>query len=443
MESVSGLEEQKRISVNDAIKIAIELHKRGEIEEAITLYNDILVADPNNPDAIHYLGVVKHQLGESEEAIDLLTRSLDLAPGNVSAINNLGNVYREVGKLERAEECYRDVLKIAPRHADTLINLAISLRGLNKKDDALATIKQAIEANPTHPLAWHNLGNIYRDLRQLDDAFFAYQQSEQLDPKNDKSSMEIARILALTGRREEAVKVLKRLVDRKPDDVVVQHMLASISGDNIPDRASDAYVRKTFDSFAASFDESLARLEYKAPRLVADQVISFAGDSKLDILDLGCGTGLCGPLLRPFANRLVGVDLSEGMLVRAKRREVYDDLAENELTAYLLETDAEFGAIICVDTFVYFGKLDEAVVAAEKRLLPGGIFVFTVERHEEDVSEEAYRLQYHGRYSHTQEYLTQTVADAGLILDHIAQIVPRTESGKPVAGTLVVARKKE
>ena len=442
MDPVSGLEEQNRISVESAIKIAIELHKRGEIEEAVTLYNDILVADPDNPDAIHYLGVVKHQLGESEEAIGLLTRSLDLAPDNISAINNLGNVYREIGKLERAEECYRDVLKIAPRHADTLINLAISLRGLKKTDDALATIKEAIEANPTHPLAWHNLGNIYRDLKRLDDAFFAYQQAEQLDPKNDKSSMEIARILSLTGRREEAVKVLKRVIDREPDNVVAQHMLASVSGDDIPDRASNAYVRKTFDSFAASFDESLARLEYKAPRLVADQVISYAGDGKLDILDLGCGTGLCGPLLKPVANRLVGVDLSAAMLVRAKRRKVYDELAENELTAYLRETDAEFGAIICVDTFVYFGKLDEAVIAAGERLLPGGIFVFTVERHEEEVSEDAYRLQHHGRYSHTQDYLSQTVADAGLVLDDLAQIVPRMESGEPVSGTLVVARKQ-
>jgi predicted TPR repeat methyltransferase len=442
MDPVSGLEEQTRISVESAIKIAIELHKRGEIEEAITLYNDILAADPENPDAIHYLGVVKHQMGESEEAIELLTRSLDLVPGNVSAINNLGNVYREVGKLDRAEECYRDVLKIAPRHADTLINLAISLRGLNKKDDALTTIKEAIEANPTHPLAWHNLGNIYRDLKRLDDAFFAYQQSEQLDPKNDKSSMEIARILSLTGRREDAIKVLNRLIDREPDNVVAQHMLASISGDDIPDRASDAYVRKTFDDFAACFDESLSRHEYKAPRLVSDLIISHARDSKLDILDLGCGTGLCGALLRPVANRLVGVDLSGEMLIRAERRKVYDDLAESELTSYLHETDAEFGAIICVDTFVYFGKLDEAVAAAGERLLPGGIFVFTVERHEEEVSEEDYRLQHHGRYSHTQDYLSRTVAAAGLAVDQLEQIVPRMESGEPVSGTLVVARKQ-
>ncbi|WP_204319811.1 class I SAM-dependent DNA methyltransferase, partial [Klebsiella pneumoniae] len=85
-------------------------------------------------------------------------------------------------------------------------------------------------------------------------------------------------------------------------------LLAAISGENVPDRASDAYVANLFDAFAATFDHKLARLDYRAPELVAEAVAASqeAGTTGLAILDAGCGTGLCGPSLRPFADRLIG-----------------------------------------------------------------------------------------------------------------------------------------
>lgn len=437
----SGPGEGATISVEKALGLAIDFHKVGKVEDAVDVYEVILSAHPDNPDAVHYLGVAKHQLGESEEAIELVSRSLELAPGNVNAINNLGNIYREIGKLERAEECYREVLGLAPQHVDSLINMAVSLRGLDKTDEALKVIKGAIEINPEHPQAWHNLGNIYRDQKQYDDALSAYQRSDLLDPADAKSSLEVARILALSDRKDDAVEVLKRVLQRDPENAIAKHTLASVGGEDIPERASDEYVRSTFDNYASSFDESLARLEYKAPNKVADEVLAFAGGRKLDILDVGCGTGLCGPLLRPVASSLVGIDLSSAMLKKAERREVYDELAEAELTAYLLEADAQYDVIICVDTLVYFGRIDEVLEAAGNRLRAGGCLVFTVERHADDDCPEAYRLQHHGRYSHSDEYVSQTITASGLKLERLEHIVPRKELGEPVSGTLVVAYK--
>ncbi len=68
----------------------------------------------------------------------------------------------------------------------------------------------------------------------------------------------------------------------------------------------------TFDSFAASFDSKLAKLLYRAPALVAEMLAEpdVEASKSLDVLDAGCGTGLCGPLIAPYARRLVGVDLS-------------------------------------------------------------------------------------------------------------------------------------
>ncbi len=434
-----------RVSVESAMEMAIELHKRGELEEASTLYNDILKVVPEHPDALHFLGVASHQLGHSEHAIELVERTLELVPDYPDALNNLANILRETGKLERAEETYRKVLEFAPEHPETLINMATILRGLKQNQEAVEMIRKAIELHPENPEAWHNLGNIYRDQKMYEEALTAYTKSDELEPLTEDSSKEIAKILYQSGRKEDAIGTLERLLERQPNDALAQHMLASFGGDDTPERASDRYVRETFDTFSVSFDEALARLEYKAPRLVADRVaeIGKSRGSKLDILDIGCGTGLCGPLVHAHAGLLVGVDLSPRMLTKARYRKVYTELHEAELTGYMRDSERNFDAIICVDTFVYFGALDAAIDAAQAILMPGGHLIFTVERHEAAEFERGYRLQHHGRYSHQEQYLIDTLERAGLEVVSLEEIVPRTEGGKPVPGILAVARRPD
>ena len=99
----------------------------------------------------------------------------------------------------------------------------------------------------------------------------------------------------------------------------------------------------------------------------------------LDVLDAGCGTGLCGPLIAPYARRLVGVDLSARMLAQAKTKNVYDELVKCELTAYLRDSPGAFDAIVSADTLVYFGPLQDVVAASARALRPGGRLIFTVE----------------------------------------------------------------
>jgi predicted TPR repeat methyltransferase len=219
-------------------------------------------------------------------------------------------------------------------------------------------------------------------------------------------------------------------------------MLAACSGEGVPARASDAYVEKAFDSFAESFDAKLASLSYRAPALVAAMLAEpGAGASRsLDVLDAGCGTGLCGPLVAPYARRLTGVDLSGGMLTQAQQRHVYDDLAKGELTAYLRAHEASFDAIVSADTLVYFGPLEEALEAAAVALRPGGRFVFTLEEATGAEAAAGYALQTHGRYIHTQAYVERLLAGAGLRSD-VLHAELRMESGVPVAGLVVRATK--
>ena len=149
-------------------------------------------------------------------------------------------------------------------------------------------------------------------------------------------------------------------------------MLSACSGRDTPARASDGYVQQSFDSFAASFESKLAKLAYRAPALVSAMLddAGLEASRRLDVLDAGCGTGLCGPLISPYARRLTGVDLSAGMLAQAKEKNIYDELLQTELTEYLRGQTEAFDVIVSADTLVYFGGLEEVVAAAAGALRP-------------------------------------------------------------------------
>jgi predicted TPR repeat methyltransferase len=160
----------------------------------------------------------------------------------------------------------------------------------------------------------------------------------------------------------------------------------------------------------------------------------------LRVLDAGCGTGLCAPLLAPYAVHLAGVDLSEGMLHKAVERRLYDELVCGELVAYLQARQAAFDLIVAADTLCYFGVLGPFAQAAALSLHPGGRLVFTVEAHADEDAAPDYRLHGHGRYSHRRRYVEAALADAGLVVDVMQAAILRSEAQRPVDGWVVSAR---
>jgi predicted TPR repeat methyltransferase len=238
------------------------------------------------------------------------------------------------------------------------------------------------------------------------------------------------------------VELCEEWLARRPGDPHALHTRAACSGRDVPPRASDAYVQVVFDSFAESFEAKLAKLHYRAPELVAAAVAGtgIAASRELDVVDLGCGTGLCGLLLAPYARRLVGVDLSEGMLKHASEKHLYDELVQVELTAYLRQLHEAVDLIVSADTLVYFGDLEDVVAAAARALRPGGTFIFTVEEAVDGEATAAFCIQPHGRYNHLAEYVERVLAKAGL-QPTIERAELRKEYGLPVAGLVVRGHK--
>jgi predicted TPR repeat methyltransferase len=359
----------QEVSLDEAVTMAIAFQRRGQLEEAEQVYDKVLDVAPDHAVALHYAGVLAHQQGRSQQAAELIERSLELGPEQADWYNNLGIVYKAQGRVDEAVVAYRRAIDLDPDHANAHSNLGVLLKAQGKPAEAEQAYREAIRLNPDHIDAYHNLGVLLASLKRTKEAVRCYCKVTTLSPKHPEARRLLALAHCTLGEPEKAAAIFTDWLQDEPDNVVARHMLAACSGRDVPVRASDRYVEKTFDDFASSFDAKLANLSYRAPSVIAAVVADSGAEpaKALDVLDAGCGTGLCGPLIAPYARRLVGVDLSARMLEQARGKVVYDELVKSELTDYLRRSKAAFDLIVSSDTLVYFGALDSVVRGVEAR----------------------------------------------------------------------------
>ena len=432
------------LGIADAMAFAHRLQEEGRLEAADELYRRIQAVNPDYPDAWHFRGLVAVRLGRLPEAEALIRRALELAPNYADAHNNLGNVLQHQKRADEAIGCFERAIALQPERADAHNNLGNVLQQQKRYEEAITLYQRAIALRPDMSDAHLNLGKAYQSLDRIAEAVTSFQKALSLSPFHPESYRRLGSVLYAYGRIDEATDIYRRWLSIEPDNAMAQHLLAGCTGEAVPARASDACVRDIFESFADSFDEVLARLQYRAPDLVAEASAEVMGPpaGRLDILDAGCGTGLCGEHFKPFARRLVGVDLSLEMLKRAALRKLYDELILGELTSFVGAVAAGWDLVISADTLVYFGDLAPAMAAAARGLRPGGHLVFTLERADEAEAPEGFRIHPHGRYSHTEPYVRRVLAAARLEPRRLTSVHLRLEFKKPVEGLLVVASRQ-
>lgn len=429
------------LTLEEALRMALVLHQGGEFADADKLYRRILEAFPEQPEALHFLGLLERQQGRQDEAIRLMRRAIAAAPEYAGAYTNLSNLLQEKGELDAAREYLHRALELAPDDPRALNNLGNLERAGGNLDKAVAAFEAAVAIAPEFALPYENLGRHYYRLGEIPRAHDLFCKAVTYDSSLCHSQQFMGMALTHLGRLDEARAHYQKWMDAEPDNPVPKHMLTTVSDDLGQERASDDYIRTVFDSFASTFEVQLRRLDYRAPQLVVNG-LSAAGikpEAQCIVLDAGCGTGLCGPLLRPFARRLDGVDLSKGMLEKARVSETYDVITQAELTAYMQQQLSKYDIIVCADTLCYFGDLQKVMTAAAGALRGAGTLVFSVEKAEPEQAPAGYRIAYSGRYLHTEAYLAKVVAVAGLQLRALEPHVLRMEAGKPVEGFVVVA----
>ena len=372
---------------------------------------------PNDADMHCKLGNALSDLGRLNEAEASFRRALEIKPDYAEVHSNLGLTLKELGRLNEAEACYRQALEIKPDYAEAHSNLGLTLRELGRLAEAEASYRQALEIRPDFAEAYGNLGGLLKEQGKFDEALAYYRQSGRLMPENDD----------------------------------IQHQIASLSG-RTTERAPVKYVEKLFDGYAHKFDRHLQQdLKYEVPEKIVALITKHVSPpvEKWNVLDLGCGTGLAGLAIAPFARRLVGVDLSSKMLEKASARNLYQRLEHLDLMVMMRrEAASSFDVIVATDVFIYVGRLDDVFGETKRLLRPDGIVAFSIETLEASAQGEAsqgvqpeYQLQYTGRYSHSQSYITSLASASGFKIQGIEATLIRTEKGKPINGHLVLLRK--
>jgi predicted TPR repeat methyltransferase len=215
--------------------------------------------------------------------------------------------------------------------------------------------------------------------------------------------------------------------------------LTALRDEAPPTRASNECVLQTFRNFSSHYDTKMRdNLSYQAPERLQELIRAEIGDAAgLEILDIGCGTGLAGVGLKKRAARLVGIDLSPEMIELARERGIYDQLEVAEITEWLDQSQAQFDLIVACDCLVYFGDLQPVAGAAVRRLKPGGYFAFTMERGEK----YPFHLTDSGRFTHHPGHVREVAAKTGLAVDRLEEGFLRTERGVEVMGLLALLRK--
>ena len=244
----------------------------------------------------------------------------------------------------------------------------------------------------------------------------------------------------IVGRRDDARDAYERYSELAPGDAEVEQILVSLRDAPPPPRAPDRCIVQLYARFAEFYEQNMcADLEYQAPAKLAEALDAELGaTTELDVVELGCGTGLAGQQLRRRARHLVGIDLSPDMVARAAATGLYDELEIAELTEWLTRTRAaEFDLIAACDTLIYFGDLRQVLMPASNRVRDGGRIAFTVERG----GNLPFQLTDSGRYVHTESHVRAAAHDAGLTVSSVTETVLRYEYGEPVAGLVVVLRR--
>jgi predicted TPR repeat methyltransferase len=285
----------RELTLEEAVSFAILLQKNEQLAEAHAVYRRVLEAAPDHPRALHYAGLLAHQQGRNGEALALIEHSLALAPDQADWCSNRGVVLQSDGRLDAAIESYRRAIAIDPGHANAHNNLGVLLRATGRPVEAEAAYRAAIGLNlnismPTPISAFCSTAAAHRG------SAACYCKVITLRPKYREARKLLALAHCTLGEFGKAAEIFEQWLAEEPDDPIARHMLAACTGRNVPARAANGFVQATFDSFAASFEAKLATLSYRAPALVAAMLedAGLAPSQRLDVLDAGCGTGLCG-----------------------------------------------------------------------------------------------------------------------------------------------------
>lgn len=427
--------------VDAHVNLGEALRSLKKYEPACNAYRDALRMRPQDP-AIHVrLGTTLRESGNLTDAEQHLRQALEADPRHVPAMLELGRLRVQHGQYAEAIISYREALGIDPRCRDALEQIGGIELNLGNPEAAVESYAKILEFASKDTAMRILVARMLGTQGALERAEDICRQGLLLDPNNVALHCELGKIFSEQGKATEAAEVLQSARELAGSSEEIEYLLSSLEQNDKEFLAKQKYIRKVFDDYADTFDNHLRdKLEYRAPEMIS-QIAYAAGmqdNGNLTIIDLGCGTGLCGPFFRDAASRLIGVDLSAKMLEKARERRVYDELHEADIVEILQRTTNAYDVAIAADVFVYVGNIAPVFAGAATSLRSGGLLLFSVET----VPNGTYVLRNSGRYGHSQDYVHTLARDHGFDTIAVKEAVIRKDSQKAVAAHIYALKKE-
>lgn len=423
----------------------IEQHiNRNQLQEAAQQLNRLAKTASHDP-RLFLLGSRLAQAAQNPDGmLQAARKAHQLAPSWTVATLHLASVLASRDETEEAMALATQAIEQATAQAvldaEGLTAAATLAQHLGQHPQALAWLRQAEQLKPADTSIRYKIGLTQSASGDHVGAIDTFTQLLAQLPGN--STILSARLQAALRGKQMALAVRdgEALMALDPTNAEYAFYLAIARGETPPTQPASMVV-DLFNGSADQFDRQLVlQLQYKLPRDVAQMIQAWHPDRKGDVLDLGCGTGLLGACLGPIEGVMVGVDLSENMLAQAARHNVYDSFHRVNVLDALQATPADlYHVITALDVLIYVGCLDSVIPNAFRILLPGGRFVFSCETGAEGAADYALQAAY--RYTHQRSYVQRLLDAAGFKDIEIEDRVLRYESGQPVQGYLVTARK--
>ena len=411
----------------------------GRHAEAEAAFAESLAALPDRVSTLVNLGAARLRLNRPQPALDVLERAVELAPADADAWTHRGEALSALGRIGDAIASHDRALALDDGRGPDHFRRAIALNLLARHGEALAAMERACAANPAAAEGWYRRGQTLQLLGRHADAVPIYQEALRLEPSHALAWSNLGGIYREHGRHASASSAYRQALQHGGDDELNRYYLASVAeGEAPPEAPPCPYVESLFDGYAASFDQHLVQsLGYRGHTFVIAQLPPLLPRAAR-VLDLGCGTGLCAPLLAPLASRMVGVDLSSGMLERARGLGLYDALIHGELVAYLEATEERFDLVVAADVFTYVGALEPAFAGVRRVAVDGAPFAFCVEA--ADADERYFRLLPSLRYAHAERYVRELAARHGYRVEACSSGPLRNEQGQAITALYFVLR---
>ena len=417
--------------------LGLLLLRHQEFHAALIQFQNVLTLNPGNANALFYQGVIHLEFNNIEKAEKAFNDVLKQEPEHLLAWNNLGVIALKNEQGQLAVDYFTKVLTRDNDHQEARSNLAATFMSHDRFENALTHYAQLLKTAPKHPEYLYNAGVALMALGHLQEATLHFEQLLSLSPHHAALN-NLAAIAIRLNQKDLAITRLQQALDLDPNDTASLHMLNALEGKAHSTHQSTDYATNLFNNYALQYDDHMQQhLQYQIPQHLMEICHKLA-INHLDLtLDIGCGTGLCGAVLRPLTKQLIGVDIAAKMIAQAKNKHLYDTLIASEITAFLQQNQTNYNLIVAADTLPYFGELETLFTAINLRLVSNGYFIFSTEISTTD----PWQLQASARFSHHKDYL-QTLCEKNYwTLHQCKPVTARLQDNVPLQVYLVIAQK--